>query len=250
MNNQQNNSESQQPTDSVQGTDNNQQQRAEERAESYVAHTSTNYHNMPQETTSYENQLNQERFTVYRGSNVGAYPSTSSRSMTQGPSNTETTTGNIDLQKILQENRRLKSLVEAGQNPKKRNPNKTYVEEANRRLNLVSHNNGDLYKMFQLLADEVRDQFPEIFTRTLEQVCGNNWPDTKTACVRYNVAECHSFHIHRGEKDGKCYLHVCGICLRLHRVGLYHPAKDCKSLGFLDNRMIKAQIENRLQSSI
>ena len=61
MNNQQNNSESQQPTDSVQGTDNNQQQRAEERAESYVAHTSTNYHNMPQETTSYENQLNQDQ---------------------------------------------------------------------------------------------------------------------------------------------------------------------------------------------
>ena len=86
----------------------------------------------------------------------------------------------------------------------------------------------------ELTCPEIRDLMIEI--------SGQAWPTQVTSCLEFNTGGCiktfcHAEKSRNRQNEEFLRLHVCGICLELFKVAIFHQGFDCQALRLIDEKV-------------
>ena len=96
------------------------------------------------------------------------------------------------------------------------------------------------------ICKEIGTFIPEDVKKFVVSLKGNDWPNAGKPCLDYNAKACESGWIHhqraqKGRNDFSC-MHLCAICIKIHQIGLYHPAIECPTIKFIDDKIAKEKM--------
>ena len=125
--------------------------------------------------------------------------------------------------------------------------NESLYKTAKRRLKHQKNNKNpkqilDTIKKIVAEAEiEIELTCPEIRDLMIE-ISGQAWPTQVTSCLEFNTGGCiktfcHAEKSRNRQNEEYLRLHVCGICLEIFKVAVFHQGFDCQALRLIDEKV-------------